>query len=494
MCIIFFTFSANPDSPYKLDEFIARPTQQAEFWDLAPHILAGRDLGHFTQRRFLSIEDPPTSSSPNPSSSTPQPTSPSFSKTASKLANLSKAKLGTWIGITKTGRFSFLTNYREDPKTASDNAESRGHLVRDFLLDTLDQVSSSNPSATTFSSLPPSSLSISDQDDNGQPQQQEEGEEEDIGLEVTEHGGGIIKTSSNVNTNSNTKQTSIQQNSCQNKNCTPESHMLHLSKNCFKYNGFNLVVGDIQSGQVMYLSNRNRHDQSIPSSSSLSKNQPVYEQEHEQEEQEEEQDPSDLENLESPVVEQEAGVPFMLKSDTVYGLCNSTLRGGESWPKVARGKGKFEDLVETLRSDPEDGGGFDVDNVVEEMLEILRDKTPVPDSDLPLGMYNYDIERLCAPICIDQERSLNGYGTRTHTIIIIDRFDRVKFVEVDRYVSVPIFEGNGGGGKGKEDTGRKYEFRFEEQRREFDFELVDFGDGGDGEIVGNGGEDEMDQC
>jgi uncharacterized protein with NRDE domain len=41
---------------------------------------------------------------------------------------------GTWLGITKTGLFSFVTNYREDPKTWNKKALSRGYLVRDYLL------------------------------------------------------------------------------------------------------------------------------------------------------------------------------------------------------------------------------------------------------------------------------------------------------------------------------------------------------------------------
>ena len=89
MCSIFFAYKQNPR--YRLvvaanrDEFYERPTAQAYFWDDVPDVLAGRDLKHG----------------------------------------------GTWLGITKTGRFAAVTNYR-DGFVSSDNL-SRGSLVSDFL-------------------------------------------------------------------------------------------------------------------------------------------------------------------------------------------------------------------------------------------------------------------------------------------------------------------------------------------------------------------------
>lgn len=89
MCLILFALNAHPH--YKLvlaanrDEFYARPTARAGFWADAPQILAGRDL----------------------------------------------AAGGTWLGITKTGRFAAVTNYR-DPN-APTGIKSRGDLAKDFL-------------------------------------------------------------------------------------------------------------------------------------------------------------------------------------------------------------------------------------------------------------------------------------------------------------------------------------------------------------------------
>lgn len=88
MCLINFHFQ-NHDT-YKLivvanrDEEYNRPTKHAEFWEDAP-ILAGRDL----------------------------------------------LQMGTWLGISKNGRFAAITNYR-NPKLPQ-GEKSRGLIVRDFL-------------------------------------------------------------------------------------------------------------------------------------------------------------------------------------------------------------------------------------------------------------------------------------------------------------------------------------------------------------------------
>jgi uncharacterized protein with NRDE domain len=94
MCLIVLAYRQHPR--FKLivaanrDEFYSRPTVQAAFWEDNPHMLAGRDL----------------------------------------------EQLGTWLGITTTGRFAALTNFR-DPTNVKSTAPSRGGLVRDFLQNSL---------------------------------------------------------------------------------------------------------------------------------------------------------------------------------------------------------------------------------------------------------------------------------------------------------------------------------------------------------------------
>lgn len=97
MCLILLAWQAHPRYPLVVaanrDEFFDRPTASAQFWPEYPELLAGRDL----------------------------------------LAG------GTWLGITRSGRFAALTNYREVSASNNNAAKpppslSRGRLVSDFLL------------------------------------------------------------------------------------------------------------------------------------------------------------------------------------------------------------------------------------------------------------------------------------------------------------------------------------------------------------------------
>lgn len=89
MCLLFHCRDAHEDYPFILlanrDEFYERPTRAADFWADTPDVLGGRDL-----RRG-----------------------------------------GTWLGITRTGRWAALTNYREPSDAVFDR--SRGDIVRDYL-------------------------------------------------------------------------------------------------------------------------------------------------------------------------------------------------------------------------------------------------------------------------------------------------------------------------------------------------------------------------
>lgn len=93
MCLILLAWQAHPEYPLVVaanrDEFFRRPTAPAHFWDDAPHILAGRDL----------------------------------------------EAGGTWMGITRQGRFAALTNFRETEKNrgSTEAAPTRGRLVSGFL-------------------------------------------------------------------------------------------------------------------------------------------------------------------------------------------------------------------------------------------------------------------------------------------------------------------------------------------------------------------------
>ena len=91
MCLILFAYKSHPT--YKLvvvanrDEFYKRNTQTAHWWEDHPEVLGGRDL----------------------------------------------QAGGTWMGITQTGKFAALTNYRE-PGNLNPHAPSRGDLVKNYLI------------------------------------------------------------------------------------------------------------------------------------------------------------------------------------------------------------------------------------------------------------------------------------------------------------------------------------------------------------------------
>jgi uncharacterized protein with NRDE domain len=91
MCLILFAWQAHPRYPLVVaanrDEFHARPAAAAEFWPTERDLLAGRDL----------------------------------------------QAGGTWLGVTRSGRFAAVTNFREPLAPEVPLERSRGELVRDYL-------------------------------------------------------------------------------------------------------------------------------------------------------------------------------------------------------------------------------------------------------------------------------------------------------------------------------------------------------------------------
>jgi uncharacterized protein with NRDE domain len=95
MCLILLAYQHHPDYPFIVaanrDEFYARPTAPAQFWVDQPQLLAGRDL----------------------------------------------QAGGTWMGITREGRFAAITNVRE-PEASDSSLRSRGELTTNFLSSDVD--------------------------------------------------------------------------------------------------------------------------------------------------------------------------------------------------------------------------------------------------------------------------------------------------------------------------------------------------------------------
>jgi uncharacterized protein with NRDE domain len=91
MCLIVLAWEASPKTRLAVaanrDEFFARRSAPAAWWKGAPDVLAGRDL----------------------------------------------EAGGTWLGVTRKGRFAALTNFRDASAPKKDGAPSRGALAADFL-------------------------------------------------------------------------------------------------------------------------------------------------------------------------------------------------------------------------------------------------------------------------------------------------------------------------------------------------------------------------
>ena len=92
MCLLALAIDCHPEFELVIaenrDEFFNRPTAAADFWPESPHVLAGRDL----------------------------------------------ERGGSWFGVTKTGRWAVVTNYRDFHHRRYSRL-SRGGLVSRFLQD-----------------------------------------------------------------------------------------------------------------------------------------------------------------------------------------------------------------------------------------------------------------------------------------------------------------------------------------------------------------------
>ena len=95
----------------------------------------------------------------------------------------------------------------------------------------------------------------------------------------------------------------------------------------------------------------------------------------------------------------------------VHGLSNSLL--DVPWPKVTGGK---KDLTDVLQNE---------DIKVDRLFAIMADRKEAPDQDLPQTGVSLEMERMLAPAYVLSQ----DYGTRTTTVILIDRKRRVQFWE-----------------------------------------------------------------
>jgi len=99
-------------------------------------------------------------------------------------------------------------------------------------------------------------------------------------------------------------------------------------------------------------------------------------------------------------------------SPGVYGLSNHLI--DTPWPKVAAGKQRLARLL-----------GAGEAQLTAELFDILLDRTPAPDSELPDTGVGLQRERELSPLFIAGDR----YGTRASTVLLIGRDGAVLFIE-----------------------------------------------------------------
>lgn len=108
----------------------------------------------------------------------------------------------------------------------------------------------------------------------------------------------------------------------------------------------------------------------------------------------------------------------------IHALSNHLL--DTRWPKVTAARTQLEAVVQQTDIDPE------------RIFAALSDPAPFADGLLPDTGIGPERERILSPIFIEDE----GYGTRSTTVLLIDRTGRVTFVErtFDRSRMIPATE------------------------------------------------------
>jgi uncharacterized protein with NRDE domain len=96
----------------------------------------------------------------------------------------------------------------------------------------------------------------------------------------------------------------------------------------------------------------------------------------------------------------------------IHGLSNHLL--DTPWPKVTRGKRALEALLEEEKG-----------MSPETLFALLADRTRPPDDHLPDTGVGLAWERLLSPLFIESP----AYGTRSSTVLLIDRKGNVNFIE-----------------------------------------------------------------
>ncbi|KJE96434.1 hypothetical protein CAOG_06761 [Capsaspora owczarzaki ATCC 30864] len=153
---------------------------------------------------------------------------------------------------------------------------------------------------------------------------------------------------------------------------SPDKFAHSLASERHEFSGFNLVVGDIQSGNFQYVSNRVNQDyQSV-----------------------------------QPCV--------------LHGVSNGVL--DEPWPKVTRGKANIDAAVNRANAD--------ADQVAAHLASAMRDQQKCSDDQLPKTGVPIEWERKLSPVFVEFPEA--AYGTRSIAVQVVDHNGHSVFYEHTR--------------------------------------------------------------
>jgi uncharacterized protein with NRDE domain len=158
---------------------------------------------------------------------------------------------------------------------------------------------------------------------------------------------------------------------------SPQEYAANIALSLDDFDGFNLVVGDLITGDFWCISNRDAERKNA----------------------------------------------FQLEKGKLYGLSNATL--DVPWPKVVLGKSK---ILEILSHNP---GVEDEDALINDLLNVLGDTSRPEDELLPETGVGIDLERCYSSIHVPEiiKEEKYHYGTRTSTVVLVGEDNHVRYVE-----------------------------------------------------------------
>jgi len=106
----------------------------------------------------------------------------------------------------------------------------------------------------------------------------------------------------------------------------------------------------------------------------------------------------------------------------IHGMSNGDLDA--PWPKVLKGKRALQDCLERAGVSPRPSG--ERGNVlIDSLFSMLADRLPAAVGDLPDTGVGRDLEHKLSPVFVH----LDGYGTRSSTVVLLDRHGLLHFHE-----------------------------------------------------------------